>query len=174
MPRRAHLPPALPTGTHSTQVFGGPFPYHEVAALAKAAVAAGEIAVLILQPRRLQRMKAILAKAKGILYVDTIQALAAMTRSGRLDDKLVGQTLGPLIADAAGQGNGRVAIFTDAAGTLVLKDRVAESRLLEELCHGVCATGPVFLVCVYPIDAYSRLGEFAQAFRHEHGLGQRA
>lgn len=174
MPRRTHVAPTLPNGTHSTQVFGGPFPYHEVSALATTAIEAGEVVVFILQPRRLRRIKAIMAKAKGVVYVDTIAALAAMTRSGRLDGKLVGQTLGPLLSDAARQGNGRVAVFTDAAGTLVLDDRVADSRLLEDLCHGVCAAGPVFLVCVYPIAAYSRLGEFAQAFRHEHGLAQRS
>lgn len=161
-------------GTHSTQVFGGRFPYHEVASLSRTATAAGETVVLILQPRRLRRMKSLLAKSKGILYVDTMQALAAMTKSGRLDGKLVGATLGPIVRDAGAQGNGRVAIFTDAAGTLVLADRVADSRLLEELCHGVCASGPVFLMCVYPIEAYGQLGKFAQAFRHEHGLAQPA
>lgn len=174
MPQRATVPPAMRNGTHSTQVFGGPFPYHEVASLSRAATAAGETVALILQPRRLRRMKTILAKTKGVLYVDTMQALTAMTKAGRLDGNLVGAILGPLIKEAGGQGNGRVAVFTDAAGTLVQAGRLADSRLLEELCHGVCANGPVFLVCVYPIEAYAKLGKFAQAFRHEHGLAQPA
>lgn len=168
--RQQGLPPTRGAGTHSTQVFGGSFPFREAVALCRAAVAAGETAVLILQPRRLRRMQALLAGTKRVLYVDTLQALDSMTKEGRLDGKQVGATLGPLIEEAGRQGNGRVAIFTDAAGTLALDDRLADSRLLEQLCHGVCATGPVFLVCIYPIDAYSQLGKFAQAFRHEHGL----
>lgn len=157
-------------GTHGTHVFAGPFPAAEVAQLAKAASAAGEAVVLILQKSRLSSMRRRLRSTPRCSFAETHAVLEAMTVDGRLDKQKVIDVVGGAVAAAAKTGNGLVNVFTDAAGTLVLMDRFADSRVLEQLCHGVCRTSPVFLTCVYPVDAFSRLGTSQQAFRTEHHL----
>lgn len=157
-------------GQHSTQVFAGSFPHEETAALARLALDAGEAVVFILQPHRLSAMRDLLAGLEPAYYIDTDAALEAMTSGRRLEKTAIDNALQPIIKDARQAANGRVALFTDAAGTLLLQGRPDDSRLLEGLCHGMCSADPTFLVCFYPLEALARLQGHSQDFRHEHGL----
>ena len=157
-------------GQHSTQVFAGSFPHEETAALARLALNADEAVVFILQPRRLSAVRDLLVELEPVYYIDTDAALEAMTSDRRLERTGIDNALQPIIKAARQAANGRVALFTDAAGTLLLQGRPDDSRLLENLCHGMCSADPTFLVCFYPLEALAQLQEHSQDFRHEHGL----
>lgn len=148
---------------HVVQFYGGRFPTASVGAFVREGLSMDEVVVLIATPAHVRAIDGMLGDQKGrVVYLDAEETLARFMVHGRPDRQRFHDTVGDLVEQAAGMGNGRVRAFGEMVVLLCDRGEPEAACELEQLWNEVGARHSLKLLCAYPVVS---LGGRNKAFR---------
>jgi hypothetical protein len=137
----------------------------QVAGFLRVGLHAGEAVVVVAtQPHRDElekRLRADVAsaaahrpRAQHYVALDAAETLSKFFINGQLDEKRFGDTIEPVLMQAADRGNGRVRVFGEMVALLCTLGMHPTAIRLEEFWNKLAKIHSFSLLCAYPLCAF--------------------
>ena len=138
---------------HIVQFYGGAFPADAVAGFLREGIEAGEVCIVIAEPRHITAIDRQLDRSGKCIYLDAEKTMAKFMVNGRPDRTKFMDTVGDLVNEAAQAGGGRVRAFGEMVVLLCQRGEPEAAHQLEALWNELGRRHRLRLLCSYPIDA---------------------